>query len=834
MIFIYPLEFFMKTILEFSYLVTDNYGLSIIVLSIIVNIVLLPLYYMAEKWKAKDKALQDSMKLKIDNIKKHYKGQERHFYIQTIYRRFGYHPISSIKASVGFLIQIPFFFAAFHLLSNYQALHGVDFGILKDLGSPDHLIAGINVLPIVMTIVNLLSAYIYIELLNRSEKIQLFALAFIFLVVLYNEPAGLLLYWTMNNLFSLMKNLVEKKLKLGPLFSRTFTQEKIKFSIIKDGFLVEVIVVILVLYAYLTGIIHVIPDGINKVFAVKLKKVILYFPLVIVFLAGMSSLVFENIKSYSLRTLEMSKKNDFLLILLPLTPIVQYIILNQDVLTVYGSLYIIFVSTIVSIIFIISLPVLLSALGSRVLFMSLGLALLTTLFYMPLLAIEYSWYMVGSRKIQWSVLLLIFLISYFGYKKKDMFLKIAISILFIANLISISLPLIAEYTTSNLKKEQKVTSLGEIRKRDFLVGSEQKTTAVEAIIRSDFLEKPDIYLLIYDGYPESTTMKKYSIDNQQQEEYLNNMGFKRYDNMYSIGGASLVSLSTMLDMSNAIINKKFTSVEKEYTRYMMSGHTNTYAILKSQGYLLSAILPTTYMFGNNKPKLDVFYPTTLDKGYEVIIQSILMGEFTSSANFISTKGTCETFIKTKRAFMHSNVHPKFLYTHTGPDHSPVHVQCRANEIEEFHVRLKHANIEMKKDIEAIVKNNPDALIIIAGDHGPYIVGNCLMSDGFQSVSDVERINVQDAFGVFLAIRWPKSLKPIDHNITVLQDVFPSVFATLLNDKAIFDNLKVIPNTKDVRSAIAGVSVENGIIRGGENDGEPLFLNISENDFKKDN
>ena len=222
MIFIYPLEFLMKTILEFSHSLTDNYGLSIITLSIIVNIILLPLYYMAEKWKAKDKAIQDSMKSEIDNIKKHYKGQERHFYIQTIYRRHKYHPLSSIKASIGFLIQIPFFFAAFHLLSNYQALNGVSFGILKDLGNPDHLISGINILPIVMTIVNLLSAYIYIELLNKSEKIQLFALAFIFLVVLYNEPAGLLLYWTMNNVFSLMKNIIEKKFKLGSLFSRTF------------------------------------------------------------------------------------------------------------------------------------------------------------------------------------------------------------------------------------------------------------------------------------------------------------------------------------------------------------------------------------------------------------------------------------------------------------------------------------------------------------------------------------------------------------------------------------------------------------------------------------
>ena len=111
------------------------------------------------------------------------------------------------------------------------------------------------------------------------------------------------------------------------------------------------------------------------------------------------------------------------------------------------------------------------------------------------------------------------------------------------------------------------------------------------------------------------------------------------------------------------------------------------------------------------------------------MKSLLMGEFTSSANQIFSKTKPETFIENKRVFMGSNTHPKFLYTHTGPNHSPYNVKCRKDEIEQFHTRLKHANMEMKKDIDIIIKNNPDALIIIAGDHGPYIVGNCLMYNG---------------------------------------------------------------------------------------------------------
>ncbi len=226
--FIFPLEYLMRLALETAYAATGHYGASIIILSFVVNIVILPLYYLAQKWKTQDMILQGAMSREIRNIKRSYKGKERYFYIKTVYRRFGYHPSHSIKASMGFLIQIPFFFAAFHLLSNYAPLSGVSFWGIKDLGAPDALLGGVHLLPLLMTAANLLSAYVYLELLSKSEKIQLYALAAVFLVVLYNEASGLLLYWTFNNLFSLAKNILEKKLKLGPLFSKKLTAYKEK------------------------------------------------------------------------------------------------------------------------------------------------------------------------------------------------------------------------------------------------------------------------------------------------------------------------------------------------------------------------------------------------------------------------------------------------------------------------------------------------------------------------------------------------------------------------------------------------------------------------------
>jgi hypothetical protein len=68
----------------------------------------------------------------------------------------------------------------------------------------------INILPILMTFINVISGMVYTKGLSFKEKFQIYGTAVVFLVLLYNSPAGLVLYWTMNNLFSLVKNIFYK------------------------------------------------------------------------------------------------------------------------------------------------------------------------------------------------------------------------------------------------------------------------------------------------------------------------------------------------------------------------------------------------------------------------------------------------------------------------------------------------------------------------------------------------------------------------------------------------------------------------------------------------
>jgi len=232
-IFIYPLVQILNLCYLFFFRIFNNHGISIISVSFTVSILTLPLFIEAEKWQQIERDIRKKLSLKIKNIKEVFKGDERFLLLSVYYKQNNYHPIYSLRSSIGLLLQIPFFIAAFSYLSNLDTLLGTPFTFLgfsiKNLGIPDSFIANkINLLPILMTIINLLASFVYIKNIYPKgsstygllkENIQLIGMALIFFVLLYNSPAGLVLYWTFNNVFSLLKNfLINNKNKFKIIY----------------------------------------------------------------------------------------------------------------------------------------------------------------------------------------------------------------------------------------------------------------------------------------------------------------------------------------------------------------------------------------------------------------------------------------------------------------------------------------------------------------------------------------------------------------------------------------------------------------------------------------
>jgi membrane protein insertase Oxa1/YidC/SpoIIIJ len=202
-ILLQPLMVIYRALLDFpSWL---GMGGKIVAFSITINLLLHPLYREMESRARIGRALRERMDREVTRMKTHFKGRERYFYVRAVHRQFHYHPIQSLVSSNELFLQLLVFFTVYHFLSQPGLLAGMPFGQIDDLGKPDGLLAGVNLLPLLMTAINAISVLYYVK--APAKRLQAIGLALVFLVLLYTSPAGLVLYWTMNNFWSLLRNM---------------------------------------------------------------------------------------------------------------------------------------------------------------------------------------------------------------------------------------------------------------------------------------------------------------------------------------------------------------------------------------------------------------------------------------------------------------------------------------------------------------------------------------------------------------------------------------------------------------------------------------------------
>ena len=213
-IFIGPLKLLFEVIFQLANRFVNHSGLSIIFLSLVMNILVLPLYRRADAMQEEARDIDAKLRDGVSHIKKMFSGDEKMMVLQTYYRQNNYKTTSALNGSVSLLLEIPFFMAAYQFLSHLELLNGAKFGPIANLGAPDGLIViggiTINLLPVLMTFVNVISCVLYLKGFPLKTKIQLYGMALFFLVFLYNSPSGLVFYWTLNNVFSLVKTVFYK------------------------------------------------------------------------------------------------------------------------------------------------------------------------------------------------------------------------------------------------------------------------------------------------------------------------------------------------------------------------------------------------------------------------------------------------------------------------------------------------------------------------------------------------------------------------------------------------------------------------------------------------
>lgn len=536
-------------------------------------------------------------------------------------------------------------------------------------------------------------------------------------------------------------------------------------------------------------------EGVNQLFASKLERYVFFITLLagLIFLAllwaNKGGLKFENHS-------EKIQRGDLFLLLLPLTPVIQYVLNNQEILSPVESVYVLILFALFSGLYIFLLPALLNKFVPVRAIMFIGLAFAFTIANMALISDQFNWFEKGSLRIQLPFLGGVFLATWLLYafnQHKLLYLFIALN--FIATGA-------AQLWTQHTAGSPSAPVFEENKLLAEVEGKTPRTT-------------PNIYLLVYDAYVPNETMLAYGIDNSTQENYLSEQGFKLYPHTYSIGSATLESMSKVLNASTEYYGEH---------RRAASGDGVVQKALKDIGYETYGLFYSDYMFRGYGESYGYSYPENSTPAYVQLLKGILIGEFRFNIEDVGFRiDDRDEFVETKQdIFANPPGGQIFIYMHTNlPAHSQNSGACLADETERFEERLKKANLEMRADLSLILQNDPDAIIIVAGDHGPYLTKNCSQLTDVYDISEVSRLDIQDRHGTFLAIRWPSGDFVEYDDIVVLQDLFPAVFAYLYQDETILD-AKIIPFIP-IPNRISDASVDHGIIQGGVDDGEPLFL-----------
>ena len=496
------------------------------------------------------------------------------------------------------------------------------------------------------------------------------------------------------------------------------------------------------------------------------------------------------IQKLPFRDLNYSLKDDYSF-LIPLAIIFNYYLFN--LINKEIALYSFFSELAIIIIPIACLVIIFNFfISNRFLKFNLKFNLLTFLIFIvsvPSLSSIFGWSEQASLRVALPLFCLIIIITFLLLTYQKLLLKI-FSIAF-------SLSILSSLFVTNLYKP-----------------SYKSNNRLEQIFyNKEMKNKPNIYLLTYDSYVSNEVMGLYGIDNSKQEKFLKEEGFTFYNKAYTISTQSVFSIGRMLDLQKGNEHKA------------VAGKSFATKVLGKNGYKTFGIFRDRYFFNsqNNLDYYDMSFPKVQSTG---ILKALISGKFTWDINQI--EGGYQYFLKKKSdVIMQKHKQPIFLYTHTGPFHSPKNGSCNSKwEINEYKIRLDTANIEMKRDVRRIKISDPNAIIIVNGDHGPFMLNKCGKLNSLKLSKKVDRPFLKDNFSSFLAISWPKNYNnPFpETNITILQDTFFEIFEYLFQSKEIYDyRLKPITDIKESGELIAGgVFVNNNKIIGGQFNDKNLF------------
>ena len=231
------LETILKEILNFFYRLIPNYGVGIILLTFLLKLLLHPITKKGMESTAKMTALTP----KMDEIKARWPDNptKQNEEMAELYKK---EKINPMGGCLPMLLQFPILIGFYGLLNKHFELRGAMFipGWIPDLSRPDVVATLPFSLPFVGNELHLLPIFYTVSMIFSMKitqsgsagasgqqgmmKMMTYGMPIMFFFVLYNAPSGLILYWSVMNIISIVQQLHTNKKKANPQPERVVQQ----------------------------------------------------------------------------------------------------------------------------------------------------------------------------------------------------------------------------------------------------------------------------------------------------------------------------------------------------------------------------------------------------------------------------------------------------------------------------------------------------------------------------------------------------------------------------------------------------------------------------------
>ncbi len=202
--------------LNVFYGILGNYGVAIILLTLLVRILFWPLTHKSTESMKRMQELQPQIKA----IQEKYKNNPQRAQ-QEVMQFYKENKVNPMGGCIPMFVQIPVFIALYTVLRNAIELRFAGFLWIADLSHPENLLAGkipfvgsLNILPLVMSV-----SMIWQQKLTspgtaatpeqqQQQKMMMFMMPIMMLFFFYSMPSGLVLYWTTSNLLMIAQTAI--------------------------------------------------------------------------------------------------------------------------------------------------------------------------------------------------------------------------------------------------------------------------------------------------------------------------------------------------------------------------------------------------------------------------------------------------------------------------------------------------------------------------------------------------------------------------------------------------------------------------------------------------